>query len=336
MVGLVTVVALVVGAFAAYRAQDLPLIGVGTKEYTAQFAESAGLSPSDEVRVSGIRVGRVTDVGLSRGMVLVRFQVSRARLGDQSRVSIEIKTLLGEKYLAVHPAGAGEQDPDVPIPVSRTTTPFEIPDAFNHLTRTVNEIDTSQLAQSFRVLSQTFANTPESFRGTLDGLSRLSQTIASRDQALSSLLADTSKVSGVVAQRNQQVATLLSDGSTLLAELQRRKEAFSRLLDGTQRLADQLRGLVSDNRAQLRPALDELDQLTKLLARDQDTLAHGIRSLAPYMRAYNNMIGNGRWYDGYFCGLLSPTVKVPGFEVNPRTCGPVKTANVPMTSGSGR
>jgi phospholipid/cholesterol/gamma-HCH transport system substrate-binding protein len=347
VVGAAALVLVTLAAVLAYRAPDLPFIGGGT-EYTAQFRESAGLNPSDEVRVAGIRVGKVTDVGLSRGVVVVRFRVSGVRVGDQSRASIEIKTLLGEKYLALRPAGAGQQDPRAPIPVSRTSTPFEIPDAFNQLTHTVNQIDTSQLAQSFRVLAATFANTPEEFRGTLAGLSRLSATIASRDQALSSLLASASDVSGVLAQRNDQVAKLVADGSTLLDELQRRQDAITRLLEGTEHLADQLRGLVKDNQQQLHPALEELDRLTTLLQRDQEGLAHGIAALAPYTRAYNNVVANGRWFDGYFCGLLTPTINLSGLRFNPGTCGPPKPSGggnpqpgssipgLPLTFGGGQ
>jgi phospholipid/cholesterol/gamma-HCH transport system substrate-binding protein len=336
VVGAVTLILVTLGLVLAYRAADLPVIGSGGVEYTAQFAESAGLNPSDEVRVAGVRVGKVTDVRLSRGVVVVRFLVSGIQVGDQSRASIEIKTLLGEKYLGLRPAGAGAQDPNQAIPVGRTSTPYEIPDAFNQLTHTVNQIDTAQLAQSFRVLSETFAGTPEQVRGTLSGLSRLSETISSRDAALSSLLASTSNVSGVLASRNTQVDKLISDGSTLLDELSHRQDAITQMLEGTERLSDQLRGLVSDNRAQLHPALEELDQLTKLLASKQKELEHGITALAPYTRAGTNLVGNGRFYDGYFCGALSPTINLNGLVFNPATCAPPKPGNLPMMFRSGR
>ncbi|WP_037075915.1 MCE family protein [Pseudonocardia spinosispora] len=333
VVGGVTLVLIVAVALAAFYAERLPFIGSAGTEYTAQFAESAGLSVDDEVRVAGIRVGKVMKVGLDKGRVVVRFRVDGVRVGDQSRVGIEIKTLLGEKFLAVLPAGSRDQDPDTVIPVARTSTPFEIPDAFGQLSTTVDQINTTQLAQSFRVLATTFANTPDEFGKTLDGLSRLSETIASRDQQLTALLASASNVSGVLAGRNEQVGTLLTDGSRLLDELNRRKDAINTLLVGTQRLADELRGLVQDNQDQLNPALEELDGVTKLLQRNQDALSHGVAALAPYVRASNNLVGNGRWFDGALCGLLSPTINVQGLQLNPGTCGPPETKDGPLPSG---
>jgi len=47
-----TVIGLIM--LAAFKAQDLPLIGGGTK-YSAQFSEAGGLKPSDPVYQRGLR-----------------------------------------------------------------------------------------------------------------------------------------------------------------------------------------------------------------------------------------------------------------------------------------
>jgi phospholipid/cholesterol/gamma-HCH transport system substrate-binding protein len=54
--------------------------------------------------------------------------------------------------------------------------------------------------------------------------------------------------------------------------------------------------------------LTQLDQLTSLLQRNQDSLAKGIQAFAPFIRFATNLSGNGRWIDGYLCGLLPPSV----------------------------
>lgn len=106
---------------AAYRADALPFIGGGTT-YTADFSESAGLTDGDEVRIAGVKVGEVTGVSLDGPKVKVDFKVKDAWIGNSSTVGIAIKTLLGDKYLAVDPLGNAPQDPGSRITRSRTTS----------------------------------------------------------------------------------------------------------------------------------------------------------------------------------------------------------------------
>ncbi|SFQ63477.1 phospholipid/cholesterol/gamma-HCH transport system substrate-binding protein [Amycolatopsis arida] len=306
-IALVGIAVIVLGMIAALNSEDLPLIGGGTT-YTAHFSEAAGLQPDDEVRVAGVKVGEVRGVELEGDKVAVSFQVKGAWLGDRTSAAIKLKTLLGQKYLALDPMGQRELDPGQPIPRERTAAPYDVLEAFRGLSQTVDAIDTDQLAQSFDVLSQTFSGTPDDIRGALTGLSRLSDTIASRDAQLAELLANTRQVSQTLVDRDAEIEKLLADGNQLLAEVSRRKAAISALLDGTQRLSTELRGLVDDNQAQLDPVLAQLDQLTDMLHRNQEALGEGIRRYAPFIRLFTNTIGNGRWFDNYICGLLLPSV----------------------------
>ncbi|MPZ80702.1 MAG: MCE family protein [Actinophytocola sp.] len=318
-VGAVTLVLIVLALLVAFNADDLPIIGGGTT-YTAEFSESAGLRPGNEVRLAGVKVGDVRSVELARNKVVVDFRVRDVSLGDESTVSIEIKTLLGDKYLALTSDGRSPQHPNDPIPVSRTRTPFDIVPAVGKLSETVEKIDTDQLAKSFAVISDTFANSPRHMKDALTGLTRLSSTLSSRDEQLRTLLSNTADVTKTVADRDAQLQKLFADATLLLDELSARREAVSTLLTGTTALSNELSGLVADNQAQLEPALDELDQVTTILARNQDNLSASLQSLAPYVRMFNNVIGNGRWFEGYICGLLPPPTDVGIIDINPEGC----------------
>lgn len=306
-IAVVGLVLLVLGTLTALNADDLPIVGGGTT-YRAHFSEAAGLQTDNEVRIAGVKVGSVTDVELDGDRVLVSFKVSDAWLGDQTRAAIKIKTLLGQKYVALDPLGEHPLDPNDPIPRERTIAPYDVLDAFRGLSETVDEIDTEQLAQSFDVLSETFADTPDEVRGALDGLAQLSDTIASRDQELVNLLANTRQVSRTLADRDAEFTRLFEDGNKLLAELSARQQAITTMLDGSRQLATELQGLIDDNNEQLDPVLTQLDQLTDMLQRNQDSLAEGIQRFAPFIRLFNNTIGTGRWFDTYICGLLLPSV----------------------------
>ena len=304
-IGAIGLVVIGILLWAAFNVQRLPIIGGGT-QYNAIFSEASGLQPDDEVRIAGVKVGTVTGVSLSGtddSAVKVAFRVKHAFVGDQTQAVIQIKTLLGRKYLELDSQGTGKQNPKHEIPLSRTITPYDIYPAFSDLTKTVGDIDTKQLSQSLTAIADTFRDTPQSVGRTLDGLSRLSNTIASRDQALKTLLASANSVTGVLGDRDAQISKLLSDGGLLLQELNFRRDAIRTLLLNTSQLSLQISGLVRDNQQTLKPALDQLKAVLDILQRNQDNLDRGISLLAPFYRVFANTLGNGRWFDTYIQNL---------------------------------
>jgi phospholipid/cholesterol/gamma-HCH transport system substrate-binding protein len=314
-----TVIALLL--LTAFYSDDLPIIGGGTT-YTADFSEAAGLVPGNEVRVAGVKVGKVSKVGLDGDHVKVTFKVKDAWMGDRTTAAIRIKTLLGQKFLALDPQGSTPMDPSTSIPKNRTIAPYDVNEAFNGLANTVGQIDSKQLADSFQVLSNTFSDTPQNVRGALDGLSALSKTISSRDEELAKLLNNTKQITQTLSDRNDQFEKLLSDGNALLGEVRKRRDAITSLLSGTRELSKQLSGLVADNNEQLRPALEQLDRVTTVLQRNQDNLNKGLALTAPFYRVFANTLGNGRWFDTYICGLLPPSVNLGVIGFNDEGCMP--------------
>ena len=306
-IGAVSLTVIAALVFLAFNAQSLPLIGGGTI-YRAQFSEAAGLQPDDPVRVAGVKVGKVEGLALENGAVTVEFRVSDAFVGDRSEAAIKIETVLGAKYLALVPRGSSELDPEKPIPLDRTASPYDVVEAFADLSTTVEQIDTSQLASSFEVLADTFADTPEEVRTSLEGLARLSDTISSRDAQLGQLLSATRQVSQVLADRNGEFTQLIVDSNTLLTEVQARRELIDSILTSTQQLSQQLSGLVADNRESLTPALQELSTVTDILSRNRAALAETIHNLAPFVRVFTNTLGNGRWFDSFVDNLLPAVV----------------------------
>ena len=313
-IGILSILALLAGSFSVDSI-------IGGDEYKAEFSEAAGLRPNDEVRVSGVKVGKVLSVDLAGDRVQVEFRVKDAELGDRSRADIRIKTLLGRKFLMLTPEGDGDLAPGDVIPMTRTTSPFDIADAFQDLSSTVGEIDDEQLAQSFSVLADTFRDTPDDVRASLEGLGRLSQTLSSRDTELQALLERTRGVSQVLAERDDDLVAFLGDSSLILQEVARRRDAISRLLDTTVQLSEQLRALVRENRADLQPALDRLANVADLLRENQDNLDASLQRLAPFVRVFANNLGNGRWFDTMIQNLTTPTGFCPGtFGVDGTTC----------------
>ncbi|MFR9753301.1 MCE family protein [Nocardia sp. 004] len=318
VLGLVMVLLVTVSAFFLDR---LPIIGAGTK-YTAEFSEAAGLKKGNEVRIAGVKVGSVSDIRLDGDRVVVAFRTKDAWIGDETTASIEIKTLLGQKYLALEPRGAEPADPEQRIPLSRTVSPYDVVDAFSDAATTIDQIDTAQLATSMRVLSDAFATTPPEIRGSIDGVARLSETLAKRDEELKKLFAATRQTTQILADRNAEFEQLLASGGQLFAELNIRQQSIEQLLSGAQTVAVELSALVRDNEEQIGPALTNLRASIDLLNANQQNISKTLELAAPFYTLYANVLGTGRWFDAVIVNVIPPALpEIPGYRPPVRTMG---------------
>jgi phospholipid/cholesterol/gamma-HCH transport system substrate-binding protein len=301
VVAIVGLIALATIFMVTFRADSLPVIG-GGKTYTAHFAEAGGLKKGNEVRIAGVKVGEVQKIELDGTTVVVKFKVKGIPLKDQTAAAIKVKTMLGQKFLAITPQGSTELKGA--IPVENTTTPYDVNAAFSDLSSTIDEIDTDKMAESFEALAGAFENTPESVQDMIAGLTSLSKTVSSRDEELASLLKSTSRVSETLKDRNAEFDKLIKDGGLLLTELEGRRDAVRNLLQGTKQLSVELAGLVADNEKQLKPALARLDRVSAILNRNQDNLNTALKRMDGYYRVLASATGSGRWVDSWICGLF--------------------------------
>ncbi len=303
IIGAVSLAVLAALVLAAFRAEDLPLIG-GGDTYYASFSEAGGLKANDEVRIAGVRVGKVKSVELDGDHVVVKFLVDTGvRFGTATGAAIKVKTLLGAMYLALQPQGPGQLEQGATIPVKRTTSPYDVVQAFSGLASRSERINTTQLATSLDTLAALTQNTPEEFRAALVGLSSLSKNIAARDDELNSLLVHMKRVSKVLGDHRADLVTLMRDGDKLFRALAARRDAVHNLLVSTSRLSVQLTGLVKDTRADLKPALDHLYNVVQVLEKNQDNLDNSLRLMAPFYRVFANTLGTGPWFDTYIQNL---------------------------------
>lgn len=308
VIGAVGLTALALLTVAAFNADRLPVIG-GGETYSAAFAEAGGLKPGDEVRIAGVKVGRVEEVDLDGNHVKVTFKIKgEPGFGTRTGASIRVKTILGAKYLALHPRGGGQLAPGSEIPLRRTVPAYDVVQAFSDLTTTSEKVDTDRVAKALDTISTTFEDSPEEVRASLEGLSRISRTVASRDKALRELLDHANGVTGVLADRSGDFTALVKDGDKLFKEISRRREAIHKLLKSSAALGVQLSGLVQDNDKEIGPALKGLNRVVDMLERNQSSLDRSVKLLAPYVRLFTNTLGNGRWFDSYVQNLVAAPV----------------------------
>ena len=108
MMGALVLLVAVVFMSVAYEAADIK--GGGGYEIEAEFGATGGLSVGDDVRISGIKVGRITHQELDPVTYAARIVMSvdeRIRIPADSSARITAASLLGGNYLELMP-GAEE------------------------------------------------------------------------------------------------------------------------------------------------------------------------------------------------------------------------------------
>ena len=271
--------------------------------------------------------------------MLVKFTVADSiRLGDRTEAAIKTKSLLGAKILEVTPRGDNSQSG--PIPIERTASPYQLPDALGDLSSTISGLNTEQVSTSLQVLADTFRDTPPDLKVAVDGVARFSQTLNERDAQLRNLLANANKATGVLAQRSDEVVSLIANTNALLIQLQSQSGALDQISADISTVAQQIKGSIAENRSTLKPALDKLNAVLTIVDNRKSQVQESITRLNAYAMSLGESVSSGPFFKAYLANLLpgqfvqpfidaafsdlglDPNVLLPSQRVDPQTGQP--------------
>jgi phospholipid/cholesterol/gamma-HCH transport system substrate-binding protein len=309
VIGAVGVAVIAVIVAGAVEFNKLPFVN-SARHYSSYFSEAGGLRSGAAVQVAGYRVGEVTSVDLDGTLVLVKFDVDKGvHLGDRAEANIRTKSLLGAKVLEVTPRGDGQLT--ATIPIERTKAPYQLPDALGDLSATIGRLNTNDVSDALSTLATTFQDTPPDLKLAVQGVARFSQTLGARDDALRRLLANANKATAVLSERADEVVSLIANSNALLAQLLTQSNALDQISGNLSAFAQQLSGFISDNRQQLRPALDKLNGVLAVVDNRKTELKQSIKLLNQFALSLGECLSAGPYFMATIVNL------VPGQFVQP-------------------
>ena len=235
--------------------------------------------------------------------MLVKFEVDKSiRLGDRTEAAIKTKSILGAKMLELTPRGDGRLSG--PIPLDRTTSPYQLPDALGDLSTTISGLDTNRLSDSLAVLADTFSDTPAALKIAIQGVARFSQTLNDRDAQLRNLLTDANKATAVLAERSDHIVRLITDTNALLTQLKSQSRALDQISDNISAVSRQIKGLIAENRQTLKPALDKLNEVLTILDDRKERVQLAIKGFNHYAMSLGESMSSGPFFKFYIANLL--------------------------------
>ena len=271
-------------------------VGPGYRHYSAEFIQAAALLPGNPVTIAGIPVGTVTGMKLAGDHVVVDMRIQDdVDLGKDSRAAIMVTTILGSRYLSLHPGGGGPLANNT-IDLNHTEVPYDLQQALQDVAVNYGAVDTDQLASAVQALGKQIETLPPMIPKAMDNLHKLSTVMADRRAQLGSMLK--TMVTTTLRRQQSSIGSMVNQGQQLFGEFVARREAFRMMLQSLTQLVNVLDDTVVTNRTQMDELLASTSKLTGLLAQHDDML-HAILQSAPIaLRGIANATGTGNSIDG--------------------------------------
>jgi phospholipid/cholesterol/gamma-HCH transport system substrate-binding protein len=279
-----------------------------TTGYTARFADATGLNVGDDIRMSGVRIGQVTDISVAENRYAdVRFDIEASRvLPRMVTATIKYRNMIGQRYVSLG-LGAGDTNavlrPGDTIPVSRTQPALNLTQLFNGfqpLFQALQPGDVNRLAGELIQVLQGEGGTIDS---VLAHTASLASTVASKDQVIGQVIDNLNTVLTTVNDRTNEVSGLIDQLQQLATGLAQQRGSIGNAIGALGELTTSTAGLLSSVRPPLKDDIAALGDLAGTLADHGDTVDRFLAGLPHKVETINRVSSYGGWYNYYLCSM---------------------------------
>jgi phospholipid/cholesterol/gamma-HCH transport system substrate-binding protein len=294
----------------------------GGTSYRARFTDVTGLLPGDDVRIAGVRVGRIDRIGLAGDVAEVRFTVDdQVPLPRSVRAKIRYRNLVGQRYLALaegpSDAGTGRLPAGGLIPLAQTTSALDLTVVFNGF----RPLFVGLTPEDVNKLSFEIIQVLQGEGGTVESILRrtasLTTTLADRDAAIGRVITNLDAVLGTLAERDAELDETVVRLRQFVSGLSADREAIGAAVASIGDLAQVTGSLVRDARPDLAADLTLLDRLAGTLNDNTTVLEQTLHRLPDRYQALTRTASFGSWFNFFLCDFDGRVGLVPGVGTTP-------------------
>ncbi|GAB10144.1 Mce family protein [Gordonia araii NBRC 100433] len=277
-----------------------------TNEYSAVFNDAAGLASGDDVRMAGVRVGRVSTIKLENGKARVDFTVdSGQRVYAATKAAIRYQNLIGQRYIALSlvdgqprtELAAGErlkQESEDSFDVTRLLAGFQ------PLFETLTSEQINGLSEG---LIAVFQGDQVSLKNTVAQVSTLANDMANRDEVIGSIIAHLSGVMRDLSRQGSQMSDLVKGTGDLVASLNSNSAAFGKAVSEIGRTASGFGNILGQTQNSLATAGNDAAAATNKLIKLGSKLDRAAVELPVFLAHFPMVMGEGAHLNIYACDL---------------------------------
>ncbi|OHV05211.1 MlaD family protein [Mycobacterium talmoniae] len=190
-------------------------IAAETRSYTAEFTDASGLHIDADVRVRGVRVGKVKSLALQRkagqSIAVVDFSLDKHyAVVSATRLAIKYQALTGLRYVDV--VDSSETAPAASImthiPASMTQPSFDITTLFNGLQPVIATLSPEDI-DIFTENAATYLSGEGGLGPMLDSIRKLTEFASNRQQVIATLMRNLNAVAEVFGGHSKDFVRVL-------------------------------------------------------------------------------------------------------------------------------
>jgi phospholipid/cholesterol/gamma-HCH transport system substrate-binding protein len=180
-------------------------VAVDTRTYTALFTDASGLHLDGDVRVRGVRVGKVESVDLARrdGQNVAQVKLTldqKYGIVAITRLAIKFQALTGVRYIDVTNPAEGYRTADLvtQVPTAMTQPSFDVTALFNGLQPVLATLSPAEI-NTFTANAASFLTGDGSgLAPLLESVRRLTEFVSDRQQIVAVLIRNLSDISDAI------------------------------------------------------------------------------------------------------------------------------------------
>lgn len=277
-----------------------------THPFTTYFHDASGLHSGDDVRMAGVRVGRVSGITLDKGRAKVTFDVQdNQQILTSTKAAIRYQNLIGQRYLSLTLVKGADS---TPLPGGSTLREpsedsFDVTKLLAGFQPVFETLQPDQVNALSEGLIQAFQGNAVSLSYTVAQVGQLANDMADRDVVIGAIINNLSGVMRDLALQGNQVGTVVDSISTLIADLNANSAAFGRSVSDIGRTASGFADVLAQTRGNLASAATDARAATNTLISNGTKLDGLAVNLPIFLGHFPMVLGQGDYLNIYACDL---------------------------------
>ncbi|ORM33611.1 MCE family protein [Williamsia sp. 1135] len=277
-----------------------------TNQFTTYFNDASGLHEGDDVRMAGVRVGRVASIELDTDRAEVTFEVQKDQsIYSNTRASIKYQNLIGQRYVGLDLVEDSEQMRLSPGSTLKEPSQdsFDVSALLAGFQPVFDTLDPDQVNALSESLVQTFQGNEVSLSYTIEQVGKVATNFADNDQVIGAVITNLSAVMGDLSKQGEQMQELVANLAGLIEGLNANSPALGSAVQSIGSATDRLGNLLGT----IRPDVQELGQDLKNTTDRMIDIGPKLDQLAidlPLFLVHFPMVmGEGAYLNIYACEL---------------------------------